>query len=211
MMYLKDSVFRSTLLDPFCIHGFGTRFVGDGRSNENTQLFLRTQSPGNTPIIKPQQTHSINISHIEQVNFIDKMMSIPDTDGVITRTSNVFLTCITADCVPIIYVDPYTRVIAISHQGWKGTTAHMPTNMIRKMIEVGASAKNIRCAFGPAINICCYHMNLYSLNRDALIESGVLAEHIDIFPFCTSCDERFYSYRREGQIHGELLHFVMLS
>ena len=212
MIYLKDEVFHSSLLDSFSlVHGFGTRKQGDGRDITRVSSYLENSKKPPRTIIKPHQTHSVYVRAISTVNNVDKIVNIPDTDGIITQEKSVLLTCLTADCVPIIFVDPVAQVIGISHQGWKGTTNGMVREMIHGMIQMGAQTNNIHCAFGPAINICCYHMNLYEINRKLLIEQGIKAQNIDIFPFCTCCDERFYSYRREGGIKGEMIHFVMMS
>lgn len=212
MMYLKDAVFHSSLLDSFSlVHGFGTRMQGDGRDITRVSSYLEHNKKLPRAIIKPHQTHSVHVAAISTVNIVDKIVNIPDTDGVVTEEKDILLTCITADCVPIIFVDPVAHVIGISHQGWKGTTDGMVPAMIQSMIKIGAQTSHIYCAFGPAINICCYHMNLYEINRKLLLEQGIKAQNIDVFPFCTCCDERFYSYRREGGIKGEMIHFVMMS
>lgn len=212
MIYLKGNVFHSTLLDQFSIiHGFGTRAFGDGRDIEIITPYFQAQHIAPRAIIKPLQSHSTNVLLVQSVNLIDKPVKIFDTDGVVTAKRKVLLTCITADCVPIIFYDPKAYIAGISHQGWKGTQEHMVTQMVDTMVQNGAHVDRIYCAFGPAINTCCYHMDLYTLNRTMLMNQGVKAQNIDIFPFCTCCDERFYSYRREGKITGEMIHFVMMS
>ncbi len=215
MIYLSDSrqFFYSTLLDSYSLkHGFGTKVLGDGRKPAYLKEYLQTNDIDYTHLILPQQTHSTNVQVVTSDNLVDKVVNIPDCDGIVTRMKNVVLTCITADCVPIIYFDPQTQLIGISHQGWKGTSHKLPHYMIEAMVAQGSLAKDIRCSFGPAINVCCYHMNLYKDNLDTLQDSGVQKEHIELFPFCTCCDEeRFYSYRRDKGIKGEMMHFVMLG
>lgn len=212
MIYLKNKIFHSTLLHKHSlIHGFGTRLIGDGRDLDTIQSYLQKQNIVPDHILKPQQCHSTQVVTVESVNLLDNIVNIPDTDGLVTAKRKILLTCITADCVPIIFYDPKAHVIGISHQGWKGTQEHMVTEMVDSMVQNGAHGDRIYCAFGPAINTCCYHMDLYTLNRTMLMNQGVKAQNIDIFPFCTCCDERFYSYRRKGKITGEMIHFVMMS
>ena len=208
----QETIFTSTCI-PFkkLYHGFGSKLLGDGRDISVLERYLESQSISYRNLVQPHQTHSTHVQTIAGI-FSDKVVNIPDCDGIITREKNVVLSVVTADCVPIIFYDPVEQIIGISHQGWKGTTNRLPEHMIGHMKRVGSRPADIICTMGPAINTCCYHMNLYQMNRETLLSAGISREHIDIFPFCTSCDAaRFFSYRREGKINGEMIHFVMMS
>ncbi len=199
-------------------HGFGTKKFGDGRNHK--QLIT--------------QTHS---THVHIWTSSDSS-SIENCDGIITQLSKVTLSVVTADCVPIIFYDPVQKVIGISHQGWKGTLHKLPQKMIQKMKELGSSISNIRVAIGPAINQCCYevnadladqfnsafgkgtssqqkdklYLNLLRINYNQLRLTGVKSGHIDYFPFCTSCNKnKFWSYRRDHGIKGEMESFIKLQ
>lgn len=214
MIYSNPSgtFFQSSYLNTYSLmHGFGTKFFGDGRVLSLFQSYMARQHFRYDCIVVPQQTHSVHVQTITKDNIIDKIVKLPDCDGVVTKEKNVALTALTADCAPIIYYDPHAHVIGISHQGWKGTTGHMPHYVIEQMKTLGAHESNIICSLGPAINICCYHMDLYQININILIQCGVSPKNIDIFPFCTCCDsKRFYSYRRDKGILGEMIHYVMM-
>ena len=217
----KNSVFLSSLISKsFIEHGFGTKHF---------------TLPSLIPRINPKQTHSDNIAVIDKFN--EKSTTIENCDGLITKKRNVVLTVITADCVPIVFVDEKAGIIGISHQGWKGTLDKLPGKMVDKMLSIGATSQNIYCLFGPAINDCCYDiygdrlqkfedmfksesifrkangknfLNLYKANYLTLTQKGIKESQIDCFPFCTSCDsKRFYSYHRDKKIVGEMTSFVM--
>ncbi|CAN5207585.1 hypothetical protein BH09PAT2_BH09PAT2_06100 [soil metagenome] len=206
------TVFQSSILNSdSIIHGFSTRAFGDGRDIDVLKKYLSKKNITYKHIVQPHQTHSTNIQIVSKADLTKETVLILDCDGLVTVEENVVLTVVTADCVPIIYYDSIAKVAGISHQGWKGTTDNLPRVVIEKMIASGANASQIQCVMGPAINSCCYHLNLYKMNRETVQKSGVSKENIDIFPFCTCCDEeRFYSYRREGKINGEMIHFVMM-
>ena len=217
----KNSVFLSSLISNSKVkHGFGTKdFNLSSLKN----------------YIHPKQTHSDNIVVIDEKN--RSSINIENCDGLITKIKNVMLTVITADCVPIIFVDEKTGIIGISHQGWKGTLNKLPAKMIDKMLSIGVTLQNLYCLFGPAINDCCYEiygerlsrfqkefssdsifrkqkekffLNLYKANYLTLIKKGIPPQNIELFPFCTSCDtKRFYSYHRDKKIVGEMISFVM--
>ncbi len=206
------TMLHSTLFDSHTLsHGFGTKVLGDGRNSKLLEMYFDKNSIRNSHIIKPQQTHSVNVRIVTKEDSEASKVTYADCDGLITVVPNVVLTVVTADCVPIIFYDPIAGIAGISHQGWRGTTNRMPAFMISTMKQLGSKPSDIRCVMGPAINICCYHLNLYEINRVVLLESGVQTRHIDIFPFCTSCDtNRFYSYRRDGGIKGEMISYITI-
>ena len=210
------------------IAGFGTKQMGDGREKNLFTHYFKDQV-----LVTPKQIHSTNV-----VEYKSGENTAPDRcDGVITKERNVVLTVITADCLPIIYYDSVSEIIGISHQGWQGTLSRLPSIMIDRMIELGGSAENIHCVFGPAINDCCYEifgerlnkfqkefnsdlifrkqgknyfLNLSRANYLSLRASGISTQNIIYLPFCTSCDsEKFWSYHRDREINGEMLTFTM--
>lgn len=228
----QTKCYMSSLLgDVHYFSGFSTKELGDGTEPSNLTAFLHNNSISYKKIIRPKQIHSANVSVIDSkvYNQKEKVIRIDDTDGVVTAESDLFLAVVTADCVPIIFMEKQTGVIGVSHQGWRGALNRLPIHMIEKMITVGAKKENIRAAIGPAIGACCYdisedryqtfthefdsyldkvfekrsgrwYMNLALLNYLLLLEAGVMQNQIDFFPFCTECnEEKFYSYRREGK------------
>ena len=44
---------------------------------------------------------------------------------------------------PIVFVDPKNDIIGIVHAGWKGIERGIDNNSIDKMMNLGASQKNI--------------------------------------------------------------------
>lgn len=162
--------------------------------------------------ISPQQTHS------DHVEFVDERLEYPDTDGLIITKPNQIIKLKFADCTPLIFYNPKTKIGAISHAGWRGTAQKIGVKTVQKM---GGNPKDIIAVIGPAIGVCCYevsdevreqllqtvsstdglckekNVDLKQINARQLQELGV--EKIDICPYCTSCDnDLFYSYRKEN-------------
>jgi len=44
----------------------------------------------------------------------------PKADALVTGTSGVALSILTADCQPVLFADPKARVVGAAHAGWKG-------------------------------------------------------------------------------------------
>lgn len=54
-------------------------------------------------------------------------------------------------------------------------------------------------------------IDLTECNQIQLREEGILAEHIDVIPLCTSCrEDLFYSVRRDGDDTGRIISFIRL-
>jgi YfiH family protein len=65
----------------------------------------------------------------------------------------------TADCVPILLVDPKKRAVAAVHAGWRGTLARIAEKAVGRMqLEFGSKPANLLAALGPAIGPCCYEV-----------------------------------------------------
>lgn len=163
-------------------------------------------------VITPVQTHSDN------VEFVDDRTEYPETDGLIfTRKGDAGYLRF-ADCTPLIFYNPKTKIAAISHAGWCGTAQKIGVKTIKKM---GGNPEDITVLIGPAIGMCCYevsvevrdkllstvkntkdlfedrNVDLKRINARQLEEAGV--RNIDICSYCTSCDnDLLYSYRKEN-------------
>jgi len=91
----------------------------------------------------------------------------------------------------------------------------------------------ILVGLGPAIRQCCYEVNSEFLERfpssvvkrahkfyfdlagenvEQLLACGVSSKNIFDCEICTSCNnDRFYSYRREGERAGRMASVIMLK
>jgi len=154
--------------------------------------------------------------------------SFPACDGLITDRPGVAIGIKTADCVPLLFVDPVRRVIGVAHAGWRGTALRIATRVIDLFEQRYASrAENIVIAVGPAIGVCCYQvdtpvyaafsarpgadrflhpcrengrwmLDLALANRIALIERGAPAGNIFSDGHCTACRSDLFFSHRES-------------
>ena len=99
-----------------------------------------------------------------------------EADGMLTRERGAYLGVLTADCVPILFIAPEPKVVAVVHAGWRGTLAGIGANMVRLLAEkYGLTATGIEAALGPSIGACCYEVQ-DDVARPLLAEWGALAE-----------------------------------
>lgn len=87
-----------------------------------------------------------------------KPESSPVADALVSRTPGLALAVLAADCVPILLVEPESRVIGAAHSGWKGALYGIIENTIEKMIEMGAKRSSIIAAIGPCIGAQSYEV-----------------------------------------------------
>lgn len=78
-------------------------------------------------------------------------------DGLITATPGIYLGILTADCLPVILVDPRRRAIGVFHAGWRGTLKRIVEKGVGEMHrQFGSRAADLKAAIGPGIRGCCY-------------------------------------------------------
>ncbi len=158
--------------------------------------------------------------------------SLKEADGLVTAEPDVPLTIRTADCLPVFIFDPVQRAIGLAHAGWRGSRKRIIRCTLGKMkAQWGSNPGDLKVAFGPSIRGCCYkvgpefkhyfpsetifrgkdlYLNLSLFNKHQLLDEGVIEENIFDSGICTCCDERWFSYRREGEKAGRMISLMML-
>jgi len=146
------------------------------------------------------------------------------------------LTILTADCVPILLLDPVKNVVAAVHAGWKGTQQEIVLKTVEKMKETfNCNPKNILAGIAPSIGKCCYEvdwnvaqyfekiehaysqknekylLDLPLINKTQLLQSGLLETNIEMSHICTACEVvSYFSYRKEGGCSGRFMSMIGL-
>lgn len=161
------------------------------------------------------------------------------TDGFYTSESGLLLTLCYADCVPLYFIEPNKRLIGIAHAGWRGSVAGIGAEMISRWQGEGTNPSEVLVVIGPSICENCYivdenvitllqntlqdvenkpyhlikenqyRLNLQELNKQILMNEGVLEEHILMTKLCTSCNhDVFFSHRRDNGKTGRMISFI---
>lgn len=142
-------------------------------------------------------------------------------DGHATAARGVAAMVLVADCLPVAlgaYPEGHRQgAVAAVHAGWRGLAAGVLEQGVQALRDVGGAGE-IVAVVGPCAGACCYEVgeevhaafggahrhgaliDLRAIAHDRLRAAGV-AEVRDV-PACTICDERFFSYRREGSRAG---------
>jgi len=164
------------------------------------------------------QIHSTNIKRI-----YSKTDDTSNTDGLMTNIPGIVLVTFHADCVPLYFYDPVKKAIALSHSGWRGSVAGMAKITIERMKEeFGSDPSDILVGIGPSICKNCYEvgselssegfLDLWEINKQNLLEAGVLNENIELPNICTKCNpDIFFSHRVMGSLRGTMAAFLTIS
>jgi YfiH family protein len=150
--------------------------------------------------------------------------SRPKADALVSNTEGLSIGVTTADCGPVLFVDPHARVIGAAHAGWKGALSGILESTIEAMERLGADRASTVAAIGPLIRQHSYEVgaefverfldadaeyarlflpgerdghamfDLAGLIRLRLENAGILV--IDDLGIDTYSDARCFSYRR---------------
>ncbi len=75
----------------------------------------------------------------------------PEADAMVTKTPDLVLGILTADCAPVLFADAKAKVIGAAHAGWKGAFTDIVENTVSAMEALGANRTDITAVIGPCI------------------------------------------------------------
>lgn len=83
---------------------------------------------------------------------------IPAVDAVVTTRRGLALAVLTADCTPVLLVDPVAGVVGAAHAGRPGLVAGVVPAVVEAMTALGARPSRIAAHTGPAVCGRCYEV-----------------------------------------------------
>jgi YfiH family protein len=143
---------------------------------ENRRRFQTAAGAPDFPLVTLKQFHS------DVIHLFDSPSTDPCRgDASITNRPGFLLAIQTADCVPILLVDPKKHAIAAIHAGWRGTLARIAAKTIGKMqMHFATNPRDLLAAIGPSIGPCCYEVG-----------TEVATQFLSQFPDATSYFDEF--------------------
>ena len=113
-------------------------------------------------VVHARQTHKDRVRVVaaeDRGKGYNRERDYDDIDALVTRDSNVTLTVLTADCVPVFLVDPVNRAIGLAHSGWRGTVSRIAAKTVQCMQNnYGTRPANVIAVTGPCICCDCYEV-----------------------------------------------------
>ncbi len=214
--------------------GFTTRrLTPDGTSPENA-LRILADALG-APLaerVRLRQVHGRTVLRATGPLRPGEDVLLGEGDAVVTAEPSRLLAVQTADCVPILLLDPETGLLAAVHAGWRGTALRILDPVLDLLESLGAKPGNLVALFGPSISRDAYEVGpevIEALTRaQSPPEGSVVAgtrdrSFVDVAAFCAAqlvargvsriqrgdfctlrSPELFPSYRRDGKRAGRI-------
>lgn len=119
------------------------------------------QALGDLLDIDPSRIAFCRQVHGDTIHIVESVPDcLPDGDALITTKRGLFLGIKTADCVPILILDPERGITAAVHAGWRGTVLRIAGRVVNTMKDrFGARPRHMLALVGPAIGPCCYEVD----------------------------------------------------
>ena len=192
-------------------HFFGTKIAADLPVSDRNEPSWRVVT-----VHQVHDTEALVLDH-RSARFPKSTTDAHGYDAIVTDQPGVLVSVETADCVPILLLDPVRGVSAAVHAGWRGTLGGIVAKTVAVMQNrFGCSLRSIRAAIGPSIGVCCYevngtvlaplkkgvpywaevvedvkgtkaHLDLRGFNRRQLEEVGIGTARIETVNLCTAC------------------------
>lgn len=89
----------------------------------------------------------------------------PEADAIVSRTPGLVCGALSADCAPVLIVDPQARVVASVHAGWKGALGGVVASTLEAMARLGADPARCVAVVGPCIGPDSYEVSQDYLDR----------------------------------------------
>jgi YfiH family protein len=226
-------------------HAFTTRNKGLGARNNGIKSASDWDVAAALFNITSDRMVTVNQVHGDTVVIVDdhnyQGVKTTEADAMITSTPGIAIGVETADCVPILLIDPTVPAVAAVHAGWRSTVK----NIVRKAVMVmhdrfGSDPTKLIAAFGPAIGPECYEvdgpvmgsvreafpfwmdvayprghgkwsLDLVKANRMELLQAGVEVKNIHSLGMCTSCRRDLFYSFRAEGRTGRMLSIVMIK
>ncbi len=208
------------------------RLAGDAEKDKaalkNREVYFSVQGIVRSTIVSASLVHGARVHAAAES---DAGSVIAETDGLVTNASFTVLTITVADCFPVFFYHPISRVAGIAHAGWRGVKQGIIPAVVSAMRGYGADPDALLVGIGPGIGACHFEVkedvmdafahfpraivrregkifvDLESVIREQLTWAGMPKENIASASACTFClQETHFSFRRDGVLRTMIAH-----
>jgi len=214
---------------PGLVHGFEQRLGPAGwEERDHSRRRVASALAGSGRLLLLQQVHGARVRRAPWTGR-------PEADAAVAEAPGLLLGIETADCLPVLVVDPVRRAVAAAHAGWRGTASGVAREAVAALVAGGSRTGDLIAATGPGIGPCGYevgdelrsafgergayffrpgprgrpHLDVRAANERQLREAGIPEARIHRVDDCTRCRaDLYHSYRRDGKQAGRMINFV---
>lgn len=217
--------------EPFASLNLGHN-TGDNPENidRNRRILCSRAEISHSSLVTADQVHGTEVLHARRGGHYSGY------DAFITDSPGLYLCILTADCFPVLIYDRERNAVGAAHAGWQGSAANVAGKTLSAMREAfGTKPSSCLAWIGTGISAAAYEvgkevaarfesrhahknpsgtyqLDLCSINRDQLEQSGIADTAIAVSPFCTARNNRdFYSYRKENGNTGRMISLIGIT
>lgn len=235
---MEGSFFKFEIFSDFpeIIQGISTRQYGNmsfrrgetEKAKKNREQFFKDLNVNPEEVVVADLIHGNNVLSVDTTHkgkgALNLSSAIKDSDGLITKNTNLFLMVTIADCFPLMAYDPGKKVVGLAHLGWRGVLSGIIPNFIEKFKAQGSSPENLVIGVGPGI--CQRHFvvktdvlnqflyfdqsSVFVRNKDgyvdlrkaitnSLYKSGINKNNLEISQYCPVCSNNLFGSHRVEQ------------
>lgn len=208
--------------------------VGDDTATvAQCRALLAAQVEDERPLLWLNQVHGASVAQAYRADFAD---APPEADASVAFDKRHACVILTADCLPVFLCDRRGTRVGLAHAGWRGLAGGV---LEASVAALGCAPDELMAWLGPAISnaqfevgrevfdtfvavqpeaasafepspyrLDHYMADLYRLARLRLERLGI--SHISGGHFCTACEPRFYSHRRDDGVTGRMASMIWL-
>ncbi|MFC3284180.1 peptidoglycan editing factor PgeF [Litchfieldella rifensis] len=190
---------------------------------------LRAQLDDDRPLLWLDQVHGAKVQQAYSPE-------VPEADAAVAFNKRYACVIQTADCLPVFFCDRRGTRVGLAHAGWRSlaggvleaSVAALGVDPDQLLAWLGPAISNAQFEVGPEVRdafvaiqaeadtafdpspyrLGHYMADLYRLARLRLERLGV--SHISGGHFCTACESRFYSHRRDDGKTGRMASVIWL-
>jgi len=169
--------------------GIGSK--DDGESvQKNLEIVSKKFNIQKTQLKLMHQTHSNKVEHIKSDNNSERIYC----DAMLTKSSEIALSVLTADCAPILIYERKREIVGCIHAGWKGAFSGIIENTLKKLEEIGGNVEALFVSVGP-----CISQKNYEVKKDFYLRFYKESKRND--SFFLKKDENSFNFDLRGYIN----------
>lgn len=166
--------------------------------------------------------HGRGVARVSQATGPAPEAELEGVDALVTDRAGIGLVALSADCVPILLVEPAAGIAAAVHSGWRGLVVDVVGAAVASIADAGGDPSRVLALLGPAICGACYPVpperahELAAVRPEAVttardgqpaldVRAGLVARLAELgatsmaLSGCTAEDPGLYSHRRDGR------------
>ncbi|MDZ7773338.1 MAG: peptidoglycan editing factor PgeF [Balneolaceae bacterium] len=172
--------------------------------------------------------------HGTHVRCVSAGGTYPETDGLVTRVPGLALGIQVADCAAVLLWEPAARVVGAVHAGWRGAAGGILPRALEVMKGEGGDPEKMHAFVSPCLSQARFevgeevaeqfpedfvdreshrkpHLDLKGFLLQELADAGMDPSRVEVHPGCTLTNQKYYSWRRQGEQSGRMMGVVGLA